>query len=1459
MSSEGWEYSDSRETDEDLDEEPKERMRELAEKLKEELEEDEAQESEESDRLIRELADRLEREWQEEDEKAATEVLREEDEDASDVLDNVSEVRNDLHDRYVHDMHEKCPAKKAFSEEAKRYYEPDEASEDTVTSESNERYTDSSDGIVQILKGESESSMPSEEPPETPSADSSDELAIEKRIDEDVYSSVSHEQTQTDDSMENEGRESTTAQHCETKPAQSEYTRNADEARDNEKIESRNSKESFEQSTLDDFLNEEETDEANSDFHDDFPEKRRDEESSQESGPEGGAEPSTDIDNQMQEAYEATEHMHRDSEDAKPQDFSEVPEDDADSIDGSRNENVADQQEFHVEKPLTDINESVNDGSEVEEGEFTESKEEESDLNRYELPSMLPENVSFSIFPESEEERIERELLESYEGASEEEKELFREHLLGLIRNEDDLERYARKHNLEHLLDNDELLDECQKFLQLMSEVAESEDTDIATLAVKMNIERRQAEEWANYKKIPSALKEILDSEGQYQWYSQLRRIQESVYPQTLEKLTEALNSSGDRFFSQTELEDAKSWIEVMGLRRNGALQILFKNGIERYKLEQIREVAIKHDLTEENVLEWLRGYDVPRVVREIALDCHYRRSVVDDELCTLGQRGKLREVLERDFQTDSSLDFLFEMLDGITRAFTHRITRYISNANEKAGVQGWLPPRSMKYMQIESLINSAAAVYLAITGRDYPTAGDIFHLIDEHNKDNEALRKALELLRFRTLMNALTACVHDVQTGRITSNTPEQDSWIDDLPVTVFSLFYESDRVLLANDDEAFNEVAMRNHWVSEAKALLGQALRETSQDEFSILLLIGLGAHPVIWTLHKDGSINTISNEPGAASGRGLYRLLPKSKALYRPVLIQVDFKKGRLEVSNSYILSSDMWELLKWTASNKMQGKSESRCPLSAQNAWHYILSSYWGADSKSSQMHYKIPAMHGTRLTDNHLRTALMMSLWLEEAHYGKRKRVKQAGLPSFSPSIRALTSDDGSILSRVQSRLIYGQGGWRTLQQEKMKLNTNHGKEFWTPIRQLKESPHAKTDVLAKALRGLTSAWIALGNIARTETLVPWKLDRVGNLNIDAGKHDQIRRISKKENARKVGWEKPYTEYSGKIDFDMIPPKPNRRAIDAIISNMLSKTILGISVFMNEIDDWSLKERIPEILPQSGLNNLPHDSEIDGLISLLMELGNRLDDTGFTQRPKVGVGIKRGLGGEKVASGHSMVVTNRECDFKLKGENFACSLYEAITKHKGSAGVPFAPLALKKKGTREIQHYPLAVKIHLKSRKRFAIIPNPDLWWDVHTLGFSNALLDELTELRNSKAWSKLANRILEGIQEVHGSTKSWEVRVFKQGNIQRFARLFLFYELMAKEVPITLWGTNVSPSGVAANANTAMVPFSYEHSLGYIGQILAGVSNTFMENVVAKELGLEPDSSRGRKLRYMIL
>ncbi|MFW9888848.1 MAG: hypothetical protein ACFFER_11720, partial [Candidatus Thorarchaeota archaeon] len=1459
MSSEGREYSNPRETDEDLDEESKERMREIAEKLKEEMEEDEERENEETSRLMRELADRLEREWQEDDEEAPAEASKEEDDDARDVLDKVSEAREDLHDRYVHDMHEKCPAKEAFSEEARRYYQQDEATQDIESSESNESHTESGDGTMQVLKGESKSSMSAERPSETQTAEKSDELADEKGLHENPDSSTPREQSQNDDYTENRSSESLSNKSRETEPEQHEHTGNAKETDDNNRIESKKSKESVEQSTLDDFMDEEETHKDSPDFSEESTDGRGDAENSQDSEAEEFADPSTYTENEMPESFEIPEHTHQDPDETKLQDSSEVLEEAADFIAASENEHADDQREIQGEEPLTDINDSIDDGPGVDEGESTESEEEESESNRYELSSMLPENISFSMFPESEEERIERELSQSYEDASEEEKGLFRGHLLGLITNEDDLEKYARKHNLDHLLDSDELMEECQKFLQLVSEVADNEDTDIAALADKLKIERSQAEKWANYEKVPRALKEILDSEGQYQWYSHLRHIQESVYPQSLEELNEALNSLGARFFSQTELEDAKSWMEVMGLRRNGALQILFKNGVERYKIKQIREVAIKHDLAEEKVLEWLKGYDVPRVVREIALDCHYRRSVIDDELYTLEQRGKLHEVLERDFQTDSSLDFLLEMLDGITRAFTHRITRYISYANEKAGVQGWLPPRSMKYMQIESLVNSAAAVYLAITGRDYPTAGDVFHLIDEHRKDNEALRKALELLRFRTLMNALAACVHDVQTGQITSNTPEQDSWIDDLPTTVFSLFYESDRVLLANDDEAFNEVAMQNHWASEAKALLGQTLMGASQDEFSLFLLIGLGAHPVIWTLYKDGLINTISNEPGAASGRGLYRLMPTSKALYRPVLIQVDFKKGRLEVSNSYILSSKMWELLKWTASNKMQGKIESRCPLSAQNAWHYILGNYWGADSESSQMHCKIPAMHGTRLTDNHLRTALMMSLWLEETHKGKRKRVKQAGLPSFSPSIRALTSDDGSILSRVQSRLIHGQGGWRTLQEEKMKLNTNHGKEFWTPIRQLKKSPHTNTDVWSKALRGLTSAWIALGNIARTETLVPWKLDRVGNLNTDEGKHDQVRRISKKENARNVGWEKPYTEYSGKIDFDVIPPNPNRRAIDAIISNRLSMTILGISVFMNEIDDWSLKERIPEILPQSGLTNLPHDSEIDGLISLLIELGNRLDDTGFTQRPKVGVGIKRGLGGEKIASGHSMVVTNRACDFKLKRENFACSLYESITKHKGSAGVPFAPLALKKKGTREIQHYPLAVKIHLRSRKRFVIIPNPDLWWDVHTLGFSDALLDELAELRNSKAWSMLADRILEGIQEVHGSKESWEVHLFKQGNIQRFARLFLFYELMAKEVPITLWGTNVSSSGFAANANTAMVPFSYEHSLGYIGQILAGVSNTFIENVVAKELGLEPDSSRGRKLRYMIL
>ena len=75
---------------------------------------------------------------------------------------------------------------------------------------------------------------------------------------------------------------------------------------------------------------------------------------------------------------------------------------------------------------------------------------------------------------------------------------------------------------------------------------------------------------------------------------------------------------------------------------------------------------------------------------------------------------------------------------------------------------------------------------------------------------------------------------------------------------------------------------------------------------------------------------------------------------------------------------------------------------------------------------------------------------------------------------------------------------------------------------------------------------------------------------------------------------------------------------------------------------------------------------------------------------------------------------------------------------------------------------------------------------------------------------------------------------------------------------MAKEVPLTIWGSNVAKTGVAATADTAFIPFSYEHSLGYLGQLFSGLSESFLEESLVSNLHIEVDSGAGQKIRYLI-
>ena len=61
---------------------------------------------------------------------------------------------------------------------------------------------------------------------------------------------------------------------------------------------------------------------------------------------------------------------------------------------------------------------------------------------------------------------------------------------------------------------------------------------------------------------------------------------------------------------------EAKAWIEITKMRRNGNIRSKLRNGRERYDKEQIEHLSKEYGVSEERIVSWLRGEVVPYLIR---------------------------------------------------------------------------------------------------------------------------------------------------------------------------------------------------------------------------------------------------------------------------------------------------------------------------------------------------------------------------------------------------------------------------------------------------------------------------------------------------------------------------------------------------------------------------------------------------------------------------------------------------------------------------------------------------------------------------------------------------------------------------------------------------------------------------------------------------------------------------
>jgi DNA-binding transcriptional regulator YiaG len=250
-----------------------------------------------------------------------------------------------------------------------------------------------------------------------------------------------------------------------------------------------------------------------------------------------------------------------------------------------------------------------------------------------------------SIFGDKETEVTEEDLKrfrrEQFHKLPDEEKEKFREMLRNLVKTLEDAERLAHKHGREDLLEGD-ARQRIQEYLRIKAMCEESEDEEPhvdepagVTGADPGQIRKEMEEE-------PEELKELLNIEGEWRWQEILRVCVENMYLESeeeLKRVTEDNPEIRQMEGFEAEWKRVETWTEIINLRHRGDIEMIVRDGREFYSIEEILRLSAEYDVSEGEILSWLKGTEIPILFSLV----HSPRPSSKEMLREIGVGGKLQ------------------------------------------------------------------------------------------------------------------------------------------------------------------------------------------------------------------------------------------------------------------------------------------------------------------------------------------------------------------------------------------------------------------------------------------------------------------------------------------------------------------------------------------------------------------------------------------------------------------------------------------------------------------------------------------------------------------------------------------------------------------------------------------------------------------------------------------------
>ncbi len=294
---------------------------------------------------------------------------------------------------------------------------------------------------------------------------------------------------------------------------------------------------------------------------------------------------------------------------------------DADKRQGASNteKKIESSSESEVHNGESEISEDI------ESSEAIESEEEETS------ESEVLDELS------SEDERW-KEFLDNYFSSLPEElRERFSKALEDVVEDEEDFEELAKKHGHKEILEDEEDMEEIREFLRFKKAFDTHPEKSLEEIAEELGLDIEQAENWTQRKNHPEALKQLLQLEGYHRLDLFLRNFREVYAPQTEKELNEFLQNNPMLEllnpmapFEQWERE-ARAWIFLKKLQREGKIQAVLRSGREKYHRKQIEELGNELGVSSEKVVSWLISESTPYLIEQASNDQKQIRKQVSD------------------------------------------------------------------------------------------------------------------------------------------------------------------------------------------------------------------------------------------------------------------------------------------------------------------------------------------------------------------------------------------------------------------------------------------------------------------------------------------------------------------------------------------------------------------------------------------------------------------------------------------------------------------------------------------------------------------------------------------------------------------------------------------------------------------------------------------------------------